>query len=156
MAGRKRKIRAEFRKNRTTRTRRTDWTRQFGRDVSAHDDLRHLFHIDTGPTDLYIIPGNGWGRLNGHKLGRDDQRIGSFFGQLDWQVFIQFQGVCPVDGILDKMLASGDRFVGRLRTIIRPLLKDLGPHAHAGRVDQVGNVEPYSAGNLPPRPYFSR
>jgi ribosome biogenesis GTPase len=38
--GKKKKIRAEFRKNRSVRTRRTDWTRQFDRQQLEDDDLR--------------------------------------------------------------------------------------------------------------------
>ena len=38
MADRRRKIRTDFRKNRTYRTRRTDWTRQFQQDGLVDSD----------------------------------------------------------------------------------------------------------------------
>ena len=40
MGRQQRKIRAEFRKNRTTRTRRTDWTQQFHREGLSEDLAR--------------------------------------------------------------------------------------------------------------------
>jgi ribosome biogenesis GTPase len=71
MARRQRKIRAEFRKNRTVRTRRTDWTEQFHQDELGED----------GPSRTERISGKGElarrRTVTGQSVSGDD---GSTFG----------------------------------------------------------------------------
>lgn len=49
--GKKRTIRADFRKNRSTRTRQTDWTRNFDAETPEHEDLAQAERI-SGKGDL--------------------------------------------------------------------------------------------------------